>query len=417
MPGRNRFLRLLSGSNDYVTLPKNLVASLGTLYEDFSSAADWTVGGTGASVADDTTNYHTGTQSVALTLGNAATCSIHKIVNWDLSGDWGTMEFWYRLNDAVADYQGSITIKLSNDSSFSNFFRVWHASGEYRQPGWNNMVCHKNSFGIGLGSPSWDSPIVRVRFEFRGASGKTPSISFDSLYFGIKRLPAVIMRFDDGYPAQYSTCFSYMKPHNVRGELATISSLVDTDGYVTKSQIQEMDASGWSIVNHTSGSATLDTLTEAQQETVIGDCKTALTGWGLSRCADYLVCPGGKANTDTDTACANLGIKTAQTTGVTNSIGGKFVGLPYAANLNICGQTISDTVSLDTWKGYVDLAIACGYIFPFTFHNVGTGAEWTVDTFRQAINYLALKRSQIYCITIDDFYNLQSNSVRVLKMK
>jgi hypothetical protein len=402
--------------DDTILLPKNLIVNSGTLYEDFESSTDWTAGGTGASVANDTTNYKTGSQSVALTASDAANATMTKTVNWDLSGNWDRMVFYYRLNNPVAEYAGSIFIQLSNDSSFTNYLRCWHASGEYKRSGWNTMTLHKSHFGV-VAAGTFANPIIRVRFVCKGAAGKTPSISFDSLYFGVKSIPAVLLRFDDGNNSQY-TIFQNIKSHNFHAQIAVDTHLTDGANYCKSYQLCEMDASGWAMSNHTNSDIDLTTLSEANQETQISGGKTALTGWGLSRCADYLVYPSGKSNADTETACTNLGVKTGQTTNSSQqAVGDVAIGYPFYQMWGMPSNGVTSSMSLATWQAYIDRAIVGGYVMPFHFHDIGGSGQWTAGTFYQAMDYLIAKKDLIYPITIDDFYNLSLGPVRIPRVR
>jgi peptidoglycan/xylan/chitin deacetylase (PgdA/CDA1 family) len=410
--------RIFSQGTKYITLPQNLLINPGTLYENFEVATDWTAAN--GSVSDDTTNYRTGLQSVKLTASSGATPTMIKTVNWDLSGNWDRLILYYRMNDVYTDYSNnSMTLSLSETTDFSKYYRAWHAYNNMSKiGGWCTFTVNKADMLVGAGSPSWNNPIIRIRVTFGAATGKTSSVSFDGLYFGIKSIPAVIFRFDDGYVSQYSTAFQYCKSHNIRGEVAVDTSKLNTAGYLTTSQVQEMDAAGWSMVNHTNAATDLTTLSEAEQESQISGGKTALQGIGLTRCADYLVFPSGGSNVDTGTAMVNLGVKTGQTTNSARlSSGQMLIGHPFLQILQIPGNGVDSSITLAAWESWIDLAIAGGYIMPCHFHDIGGSGQWTATTFQSAVDYLISKKDLIYPITIDDYYNLQSGSIRIPKVK
>jgi peptidoglycan/xylan/chitin deacetylase (PgdA/CDA1 family) len=118
-----------------------------------------------------------------------------------------------------------------------------------RAAGWRRLVWPKAWFKVGAGLPSWASPIVRVRFQIIGATGKTPSFSFDDLEIGARSRPAELLTFDDGYSAQYTNAFPVMRQHGIRGTPYCWTGQVGYDGYVTWDQFREMAAAGWTIGN------------------------------------------------------------------------------------------------------------------------------------------------------------------------
>jgi len=410
------YLKMPAFENKYKTLPQNLLISAGTLYEDFETAGDWTPDADGT-VADDEIIYKTGTQSVKLTDINTNQCSIEKIVNLDMSGSLERFVVWFYMHDVAADYgSGSVMLYLSNHDTYSNAFRKYITISNltHNQNLWTPLFSHKTEFET-IGAGSWANPIIRLQVRFGGAAaGKTPAISFDSLYAGIIGVPAILLSFDDGTIEQYDNCFSYMLPHSIRGTCFAISDYVDTANYMTHQQLQELDSHGWAIGNHTKTHTNLTTLTEAQQETEILSGKTALLDWGLSRGANHLCFPQGASNADTRTAMTNLGVLTARTTRdwVGNAIR---LALPFGDLWRIPSCT-STGKSLATLMGYIDAAIVGGYICTIHLHKVGVG-DISIADFQALINYIVSKKSQITPITIDDLYNLTLGAVRVLKAK
>jgi peptidoglycan/xylan/chitin deacetylase (PgdA/CDA1 family) len=394
-----------------LTLPQNLLTAPGTIWEDFETVGDWTAAS--GVVAANAAEFKTGAKSVKLTANAGASATMVKTVNWDLSTNWGRMLFWYYMHDALASYGGSTIISLSNDAAFTNYFRVWLSTVNMKATGWSTMTAGKTDFGQ-VGAPSWSNPIVRVRFQVVGAAGQTPSISFDSLYFGLQSLPAAMLIFDDGYASQYATCYAYMKAAGIPGTLALETDLVGVGGKVTLAQVKEMDAAGWTIANHTNASLALAGQAEAAQETQISGGKTALNGWGLTKGVNYVVYPSGTSDANTLTAMTNLAMLIGRnTTHPSTPLGEVMLALPFGQMTQLPSYGVVDTTPLATATGLVDKAIANGYVAPFHFHDVGAAGEWTAATFRQFVDYLASKKSQITPITLDHFYKVSQGAVRI----
>ena len=415
-------LPILSGGfinlDQYVTLPQNLLTSPGTLLEDFEISADWTPNAH-ASVAANAVNYKTGTYSEKMTDIDTNQAAMEKTVNLDMSGSWEKLVVWFYMHDVIADYgSNSVQLYLSNHITYANAFRKYITTGNltHNQNLWTPLFSHKTEFET-IGAGSWANPIIRIQLRFGGAAaGKTPAISFDSMYTGIRGIPAVCLTFDDGTIEQYNNCFTYMKPRGIRGTCYAISDYVDTANYMTHQQLQELDSYGWAIGNHTKAHVDLTTLTEAQQETAILTCTTALLGWSLSKGAYHLCLVQGASNANTRTAMTNLGILTARTardwTGNAIRLALPFGDLWRIPSCTSTGHTLAEL------KVYIDTAITGGYVCTIHLHKVGAGDISTAD-FQALIDYIQLKSRAglIYPITIDDLYKLTLGPVRVPKIK
>jgi len=406
--------------DDYVTLPKDLALSYGTLYEDFEDDANWTPSAS-AVVADNSTNYKTGAQSVKLTGVAGVQSSMTKTVNWDLSGNWNLLTFWFYLHDPIADYgTSSMLCYLSNNAGVTDAFRFWITIGTGRQNAsggrWFKASCHKNDFAV-VGAGTFASPIIRLQFRFTSSALKTPSISFDSLYIDEKRIPALVLSFDDASSLQYSNCYQYMKNFNIRGTAWAIGDNVGITNYMTAAQIKELAREGWCIGNHCDTGTNLTTLTEAQQETAINDCKTVLEGIGLSGGENYLCYPGGTYNADTEIALVNCGIIFGRTTQTTLGTSSQHVTLPFSDIKYFTSQS-SSGASLATLNGWVDSAVNYQYVLSVHLHLVG-GSDISVAIFQSWIQYIRsyCLMGKLYVITVDDLYKLTTGPVKVLKVK
>jgi hypothetical protein len=395
-----------------VMLPQNLLINPGTLYEDFETAGDWTAAS--GTCAANTSQFKTGTQSMKLSTNSGATATMTKTVNLDLSGDWQSLDIWlYIHNSTFTDYGGSILLYLGNNSGLTNALRAWIGTNQILTTGWHCLHIGKSDFNV-VSAGTFASPIIRVQVRVQGATGKVAEVSFDSLYIGINRIPAVWLRYDDGYSSQY-TCFQYMKPLGIRASVSVQTNLSN----ISAAQYQEMDAAGWCMANHTNATTDLTTLTEAQQETQILGGYNALVAAGLPKGAKYLVYPSGNSNIDTDIAMANLGMLNGQGAGTnTTAQGFRMIALPYAPTSKIIGIAITSSTSVATFKGYIDLAINCGYIMQLYFHDVGNTGQMTQANHNLCMDYIYTKWKSglIYPITADDFYKLSLGPVKVPKV-
>lgn len=222
-------------------------------------------------------------------------------------------------------------------------------------------------------------------------------------------IPAVLITFDDGYDDVYEEAFSYMNPRNMPANAYVITDYIGggAGAYMTAAQLQEMDAAGWAICNHTTNHPNLTTKTEAEQETILGDARTALNALGLTRCSSHVAYPSGQYNADTLTAMANLGMLTGRT------VGGDPAIMPDFSLYEITSFLINEATTLQDAKDFVDGLIATGRVGTVYLHYLtvsGAGVnEWSISNFRAWIDYILQKK--LVSLTIDQFYTLLSTGI------
>jgi len=409
-----------------VTLPKNLLLSPGTLYENFETLGSWN--GSGGTRAANTTQFKTGTQSIKLTTNAGVTANLWRVVNWDLSGNFGGVSFWiYVDNTVVSDLGGNLLqIDLVNDAGFANYMS-WSAPGSAATwiplSGWHRLYVPRSYFHQ-VGAGTFANPITRIVFTVPSAPGKNVAISFDDFEVGETRLPAILMRFDDGFAVQHSIAYTHMRQYGLPGTCYFITGYLGSGGFLTLSQLLEIDAGGWAIANHTRSHTYLGGLSVADQQTAIADGRADLVAWGLSRCADYLAYPGGTFDSNTLTALSNLGTKignaTIPTISETDASTGGYVPqvLPddlSGDNFHVRFVSHNSTTSLAVAKTILDVSIAGGVILSPLFHRIDSGGEFTEANFRAYVDYVVTKwkAGLIFPITIDDYYKLTLGPVEV----
>lgn len=360
--------------------------------------------------------YKTGTQSIKITSNSGANAYMTKTVNWDLSGSWNSLQFWFYVhNETLTDYGNDVYIWLSNDSGFTNYFKSGFMVGLIRtgKPGWRAFVVPKSYFNT-AGSPSWANPIVRVRFGFTAATSKVAEISFDDLVIGAVHIPAIIVCFDDGYASQY-TAFQYMKNFNMRGNIANNTGLT----LISAAQYREVEAAGWAVCNHTNSSTDLSTLSEAEQEANINGGKNDMIADGLSVGLNYLIYPSGGFNADTLTACTNTGMVIGRVTGhFDKTVGGGTPILPSAEFFQVQSQGLSLSTVAEA-ETLLDNGITDGMVMTFHWHNFGEAGQWTLQNFYDFVDYVRIKilAGQLYAITYDDYYKLTIGSINIPKIR
>jgi peptidoglycan/xylan/chitin deacetylase (PgdA/CDA1 family) len=391
--------------SEFTTLPTWLKNGNGTLIEGFENKDDWTLVGTEAAIADDTTNFVQGTQSVKVTNGSTVTVTITKnSLGWDFSAmAFLTIAFYVEDATKVA---GSIGLFLSNtNATYTAYFRKYMTV----KTGWNYHHMHKTDFST-VGSPSWDNPINSIRMYSEAVSEQTINISFDALYREPATIPAVLFTFDDGYSNIYDVAYAYMRPRRIPGTTYVIS---DNLSGALLTQSQAMYASGWDMGNHTKDHTNLTTLTEAQQETELSTAKTVLDAAGFTRASAHVAYPGGTFDANTTLAMAATGMLTGRLATV-----GKYPLLPPLINYQMpITRELKTGVLLSTATGDIDTAIARGSTCIFLAHSLvataSTAVEWNIADFYSLIDYVVSKR--LHCITISQLYSLISGPTQAYR--
>ena len=83
----------------------------------------------------------------------------------------------------------------------------------------------------------------------------------------------VTITFDDGWETTYTNAFPVLQEFGLRGNVAINSQPIDEmwTGYMNIAQVQQLNAAGWSMVNHTVTHRDLTTLTEAEVHAEVRD--------------------------------------------------------------------------------------------------------------------------------------------------
>lgn len=387
-----------------VSLPQNLMSQAAVLLEGFEDATDWTVNA--GTVADNTTQVQQGNASCKMTSPDGTAAEIQRDASFDLSSyvAFRRMAYAHDANGASTTqvwYQGA--------NSFTKA-QTTIPSGQ-----WSAYNTIRADYAASPTPPNWANAFTRLALQGTPTSGVFES-SHDWLT-GLPALPgaAVLIAFDDARPSVYSEAFAYMNARGVRGTVYVPSSLADTDGFCTWDQLEEMYAAGWDLGNHTSDHTNLTTLTQAEAETRLADCKTALDGRGFTRASAHVAYPNGGVNATV------LAAMTAQNmlTGREDSEGAMF--LPWGEYHLLPTRMVANTTTLAVAQGWVTTAITRGEVVIITFHSLvaspSAATEWYIDRFRSLIDTVVSKSKlgTAYPITISELHALRTAgaSVRV----
>lgn len=389
------------------SLPQNLITS-SSLRESFEDKDDWTPNAD-CTVVDDAVHYKVGAQSIEVTSPVGSLGMVTKAVGpWDLSGS-EECRLWFYVDD-LAKVQGFF-VRLT-DVTQAKYCTSYPIAKCKDYAGWN-LISIKNDEWSMSGGMTLDTPVAYIRMGITGAVGEQAVGSFDGFYTDVVATPALMLTFDDASSTVYTNAHNYMQPRNIPGTFYIKTSAVNAGaGFVTSAQLLTMQASGWTIANHTQTHPYLTTLTEAQIEAEWLAAVADLTGWGITGNAAYhMGCPFGDWDDVVLKATGDVGALTHR---IGQPVGSPIMPFDEAYKIPLA-IILKAATSLATVKAWLDTVIADNRLGICVGHTITDGVpgeyEWAESDFQAFINYVI--EQQIPCITMDEAYLLQSGALNV----
>lgn len=381
----------------------------GTLFEDFEAVGDWTI--TGGTATNDSTIFKTGTESLKLVSGSGTNCIATKTISQSFTTS-PCIYFWVYAVSVVE--VASIQIILSSTSDFSKFFSKTF-TGQLHE-GWNRISLGRSGWSNN-GGDAWANTMIRLRVRVNGNVSQIATVYFDSLYMSFTARPKVIISFDDGWDSQYIQGHSYIRQKGFRGSCYLIEARLNTTGYMTTAQVQEMHANGWDMMNHTVNHNDMTAYTYEQALPEITDCRDWLRNTlGFQRNIEYLhlAYPFGGYNVDVLRAMTDAGMLTGRT--IIDRSQAHVIDAQYL----LTRQYHDYTMSQDTYRGFIDRAIADNASVQINYHKIVADSAGTVATeveisqFQDMLNYLDQKRAYIDVVTFTEWYRGLTNGRRLV---
>jgi peptidoglycan/xylan/chitin deacetylase (PgdA/CDA1 family) len=295
------------------------------------------------------------------------------------------MRVSYYLQDGFDACSNLVLAFSSAGSTFSSYMTANISRVVGFHQGWNTVDIYPGDW-LNTGGEDWAEPMNRIRLSIIAMPERICDASIDSISTDLEGSPAVILSFDDGWDNLYTTVYPLMKS---MGQVATayiITDKLNTSGFVTDAQIQEMYADGWTIGNHSRSHLHLSTLDLAWQQAEIGDAMKYLAELGITS-GRHFAMPYGDWNEDTLTACRSLGIWTGRTV--------QYRSYPIAADdqrLLLSSHPVANTDTLEKVKGFVDEAASKNTPVWLQFHGITESAAdsyaWAAKDFSDWLEYI-----------------------------
>jgi len=205
----------------------------------------------------------------------------------------------------------------------------------------------------------------------------------------------IIITFDDGYDNTFLEGFKYLNRYGFKAVEAPIFSGLGTPGFMTVSQILQMQTIGWDIVWHGTNTPSWSTLTQAEMEALIQTDIANFQSEGIKG-MNYIFTPGGIHDQDAllatrkyfSVARMYTGINMSQPPAQWNSL---YVG---------AGVVVTDTpASINT---RIDDCMTENGLFLLSFHELSSGGgpfQYTVANFRTIIDHINTQGYTVMTLT------------------
>ena len=395
-------------------LPPNLTTNPGTQISGFQQAGEWTLSGWGAATVDSSQSRE-GSGSLQLTASTAGDrVIIDKAVSLDLSSmlSGGLVRFWVYFNPDWTTTLAEVKVRFATPTSgYDNGLCLRMAALNGMHQGWNLISAGRSDFTSGPGV-LWTDPIVGVRLELWPQAGKSATVRFDDLRFGVNATPAVVISFDDGLRSIYSTAYPIMTARGLTGTAYVVSGDVGQSENATLAQLKTLYGAGWDIANHTvTHPDALTALSLARIEQELSGCASYLTANGMPRAARDVAYPAGEYNATVLQAMAATGMQTGR------MVSYRPVALPLDEPFMIAASTTDpSTLTVAQVEARIDQAINDGAVIHLFFHDVVptvTDPTYEISTanFTTICDYLVQRG--LASMTISQFYNLSQSGTPV----
>lgn len=371
----------------------------GRLITDFSKFVLWY-----GTVAQDTAYNLVGASSVKITADATNTTAAARLRQTKFNiTKTNTLLIRFYVEDV--DKLSNIELRVASTDNMTEYL-FWRATKWKVITGWNEMLISVQDmswFGPTVDEPD-KSNINTIQISVTCANNETTSVWFDAIYMYHKSKGKVVFHFDDSYSTVHTNAFPIMRAVGMVGCAGVISGSVGTTGYMTLSQLKELQAYGWDIFNHTHTHQDLSTLTEEQVRVELNTCRTWLINNGFPEAAEYVAYPYGGYNETVRKAME--GYKAGRL------VREEYEVVPPIQPIRQKTINMYNTLTLDNAKRIIDYVEKTGATVILLFHKIepATNTEnlnYSLDKFEPFVNYVYSKMDTVDVISWAEMMAIQ----------
>jgi len=184
----------------------------------------------------------------------------------------------------------------------------------------------------------------------------------------------VILWFDDTLESHYNKAFETLDKYGLVGACGIRTDIVSQSGKLSVSEMEEMEAAGWDMCNHTHDGLSLAGQSEADQRDQIVSGREWLQDNGFNKADDILVYP----RNDYDQTTLDVAGELSSMAGTGRGPNGEYAGTswhttaPHAIH-RAPGDTNVPNISLSEVKTGIDIATEYNLVANLTFHAIQSG--------------------------------------------
>lgn len=386
-----------------VTIP---ALAEGTVISNFSSLADFTLGGTGAtrSLTTDPALVFAGTASTKVAGSGTSYANLTK--TFDPHQDWTDKTFTLRfyVHDYPATSYVSILAYTGGTSARYKFTRDIH------QNGWHHWIVRNSEWQVDNGAPDI-SAVSSIVIYVGDSSGSTnPStVTFDLCTTDYPGPAIFVLTFDDGEANVYDVAYPAMASAGFRGVCYVITSQeYDETELMTTEELTTLYNAGWDICGHTHTHT--DLAPGVDPATIEYECQTSLN-WllanGFTRSARHMAYPHNQHDETArqivakyfNTARASAPLSATSSVAAVN--GAPHSHPTHVMNVQLPSKGVQ-TLSTADFATFVDAIVAAKRFTCLYWHNVGDGVDFATN-----LAYLKGLQDAGSCIvmTITEYYD------------
>ena len=225
----------------------------------------------------------------------------------------GNFGFWfYDPVGGTTDITG-IAFLTANTLAYAKYFAfpfTGAAGAAVRVKGWNLFTWKRGDESQTNGGFLYSETVSRMRLRVSLAANKSATYYLGDVIYGYYTRPQIMVWAADNGAGAYDVMFPYMQARNIPGSYTpTTDYLAAPNGtQITVSELQEMQAAGWTIVPHQTIGTALTSMNESQMRAEIEEVLAVHAQYGFHY-NDFYYPSGGAGNDLSNSVMASYGIK------------------------------------------------------------------------------------------------------------